>query len=131
MAKITAQPRQEKYVVELTSPSGKSIISDQKVENEGNDLGLDPKELLAASLAACTTVTLQMYTNHKGWKIDHLHVNVELDYNKEEGKTIAETTVEVKGDLDEKQIARILSVAKSCPVHKILTQPIEINTTLK
>ena len=131
MAKITAQPRQEKYVVELTSPSGKSIISDQKVENEGNDLGLDPKELLAASLAACTTVTLQMYTNHKGWKLDHLHVNVELDYNKEEGKTIAETTVEVKGDLDDKQIARILSVAKSCPVHKILTQPIEINTTLK
>lgn len=131
MAKITAQPRIEKYVVQLDSPSGNTIISDQKSESEGNDLGLDPKELLCASLAACTTVTLQMYTNHKGWKLDHIHVNVEMDYSKEDAKTNIHTTLEVKGDLDEKQISRLLSVAKSCPVHKILTQPIEITTELK
>lgn len=131
MAKISAQPRKEKYVVQLDTPSGNSILSDQKEESEGNDIGLDPKELLSAALAACTTVTLQMYMNHKGWKLDELKVNVELEFSKEEAKTSIHTTLEIKGDLEEKQISRFLQVAKSCPVHKILTNPIEIDTALK
>ncbi len=128
MAKVSAQIQPEKYVVKIDTPTGNSILSDQKEEAEGNDLGLDPKELLSASLAACTTVTLRMYVDHKGWDVQDINVEVSLEYLKEENITKIHSVVNVIGNLDEKQRARILSVAKSCPVHKILTNPIEIQT---
>ena len=35
-----------------------------------------------------------------------------------------------KPELTEEQTSRLIQIAKACPVHKILTTHIEINTTL-
>jgi putative redox protein len=38
--------------------------------------------------------------------------------------------IQLFGDLDTDQKARLLNIADKCPIHKILTNPIEITTAL-
>jgi putative redox protein len=47
-----------------------------------------------------------------------------------EGKTIFHRDVVITGNLDEVQRKRMLQIANACPVHKTLTNPIEIQTDL-
>ena len=107
------------------------LIADEPVDKGGKDLGFSPKELLASSLAACTSATVKMYTERKGWALDEVKVAVELEYNQEANKTVINRKVAFIGNLDDTQRARLLAVANACPVHKILTNPIEINTQME
>ncbi|MEV9488582.1 OsmC family protein, partial [Klebsiella pneumoniae] len=50
------------------------LIADEPVEQGGDDEGPSPQELLAASLATCTAVTVEMYAKRKGWDIGPLEV---------------------------------------------------------
>jgi putative redox protein len=98
------------------------------LENGGHDLGFSPKELLAASLAACTSATLRMYADRKGWDLQEVKLEIDLERDEPGNKTIIKRNLELFGNLDEKQRERLLLVANSCPVHKILTNSIEITT---
>ena len=49
---------------------------DEPLDSGGNDAGPSPQELLAASLASCTAVTMEMYAQRKGWDIGHVDVDV-------------------------------------------------------
>ena len=53
------------------------ITADEPRSSGGEDSGPSPQELLAASLASCTAVTIQMYAERKGWEIDDLTVDVD------------------------------------------------------
>jgi putative redox protein len=130
MAKITSVIKKELYKIEIKSPTGNTIIADEPPEIGGKDLGFSPKELLGSSLAACTSATLRMYADRKGWDLQEVNIQIDLEYNKEDNKTIINRKVELVGNLDDTQRERLLSVANACPVHKILSNPIEINTTL-
>ncbi|HCN82676.1 MAG TPA: hypothetical protein DIT07_03520, partial [Sphingobacteriaceae bacterium] len=68
------------------------------------------------------------YAGRKNWGLPQ--VNVTIDLITEEGKTIFSRKIELHGDLDEDQTKRLLSVANACPLHKILSHSIEINTEL-
>jgi len=63
MAKISSIIKKEKYKIEITSPTGNLVIADEPIEMGGKDLGFSPKELMASSLAACTSATLRMYAD--------------------------------------------------------------------
>ncbi len=128
MAKITSRIKKELYQVEITSSSGNVVIADEPIEIGGKDLGFSPKELLASALAACTSATLRMYADHKQWDLEEVKLEVELEFNKNENKTVITRKLELIGNLDETQRVRLLKVAESCPVHKMLTNTIEINT---
>lgn len=128
MVTINASIGTELYAIELTSATGNRIIADEPVEKGGKDKGFSPKELLASALASCTCATLRMYVEHKGWHLEQVHVRVEMA---EEGEhTTFVRTIELVGQLDEGQRTRLLNVANACPVHKILTHTIAIETTL-
>ena len=77
MAKITSTIKNELYKVEITSPSSNVVIADEPVVMGGKDLGFSPKELLASALAACTSATLRMYANHKGWELEEVKLEIE------------------------------------------------------
>jgi len=130
MAKITSSIKNENYKVKIVSPSGNIIIADEPADKGGNDLGFSPMELLASSLAACTSATVKMYANKKEWNLQEVKLEIELTRDEDLNKTTINRTIELLGDLDEKQRARLLLVANSCPVHKILSNPIEIHTVL-
>ncbi len=120
-----------------------SIIADEPVSFGGNDFGPSPYELLNASLGACTAMTLKMYARRKKW--DLKEVQVHLSYCKtdvyaehqaapEKGSSRIdrfEIEVELMGDLDEAQRARLLEIAGKCPVHKTIASPSEFAMRLK
>lgn len=128
MIKIIANNGNENYAVELQSQTANIVIADEPHEKGGRDKGFSPKELLASSLAACTSATVRMYCSHKEWDLTNIFVQVEVI--EKEGKTVFNRKLQFEGNLDELQRIRLLKVANACPVHKILTQANPVDTEL-
>ena len=86
----------------------------------GHDDGPSPQELLAASLASCTAITMQMYARRKGWNVDDLEV--EVDYEPAQRGSPTRFTMEVRlpKELPEEQRERLMQIAAKCPVHRTL-----------
>ncbi len=109
---------------------------DEPVAQGGTDTGPTPSELVAAALASCTTITLHMYADRKGWPLEAVEVGVER--RSERGARRAggratpryACTVRFTGPLDETQVARLLEIAERCPVHRQLAGGTEITTEL-
>ena len=55
------------------------LTADEPADHGGDGLGPSPQELLAASLASCTAITMEMYANRKGWDIGDVVVDVEYE----------------------------------------------------
>lgn len=114
------------------------ITADEPEDVGGNNFGPTPYQLLASSLAACTTMTLRMYANRKGLDINEIKVHVnhskrhvdDIEQNNEPAARIDhfERLVEIEGDIDENQRKRMIEIAKKCPVHKTLEGRIAITT---
>jgi putative redox protein len=130
MDTVSAKIDTRLYRTEITSASENVIIADEPQEIGGKNLGLNPTELLAASLASCTLITLRMYINRKQWDVSE--INVKIDFERDSERNVSSFTrkIEVTGEVDETQRQRLETIANSCPIHKVLTNTIEIKTTL-
>jgi len=106
-----------------------TILTDVSEKEGGNDQGIDPHHLLEASLAACTGITLQMYANRKQWQLEGADVEVKILSEGEE--TVISRKIKLNGALDADQRQRLLEIANRCPLHRILTRPITIQTDLE
>jgi putative redox protein len=106
------------------------VTADEPLPKGGKDSGFSPTELLAAALAACTSATVRMYADKKEWELQEIKLEIDLERDEDQNKTVINRKIEFIGDLDEAQRTRLLRVAESCPVHKILSNPIEIHTLL-
>ena len=108
-----------------------TIVGDEPIDKGGADEGMNPYEILAASLGACTCATLRMYADRKEMPLDGMIVTVTLERNEEINMTNLKRQIEFTGALTEAQTERLMQIADKCPVHKVLTNPIQIETTLK
>jgi len=126
MTKVKSSIKEAHYIVTLTSASGNTITADEPQALGGMDLGFSPEELLVSALAACTSATLRMYADRKGWDLRELKTEISLEKDAEGKKTFINRKIELLGNLDEAQKTRMMVIAEKCPVHKILTNPIEI-----
>ncbi len=99
---------------------GHSVVADEPKDHGGHDDGPSPQELLAASLASCTAITMQMYARRKGWNVDD--VEVEVDYEPAQRGSPTRFTMEVRlpKELPEEQRERLMQIAAKCPVHRTL-----------
>ncbi len=55
------------------------LVADEPEDEGGDDAGPRPTELLAASLASCTAITIEMYADRKGWDLGTVEVTVEYE----------------------------------------------------
>jgi putative redox protein len=118
----------EKYYTEVVAGEN-TLITDEPVDKGGQNKGFNPFEILATSLASCTAATLRMYIDRKEWDVEKINVQVELEVFPLTKRTIFNTDISFEGaNLDNEQIGRLHTIAKACPVHKILTNDIEILT---
>jgi len=116
------------------------MLADEPESIGGNDFGPTPYDLLSASLSSCTAITVQMYVRRKGWDLKNIEVHtsysrqhaVDCEHCDEDSSKIDTFSREIKleGDLDEKQIKRILQIADKCPVHRTLHSETQVVTTL-
>ncbi len=156
--KYIAVPQEERLKVDLTdnriavrtgktgfqteiNANGHSLIADEPVSVGGTNTGPTPYDYLVAALGACTSMTLRMYADHKGWPLDS--VTVRLKHKKVYADDCEECDsknrkldqidrqIELEGELDSEQKQRLLQIADRCPVHKTLHSDIIVNSRLK
>lgn len=106
------------------------LVSDEPNDLGGGNEGVNPHELLAASLATCTAITLRMYINHKNLPIEDIQVEVDIETDKARKTSSFKRQIHIYGHYDESVNKRLLSVANACPIHKILEGSIHITSEL-
>lgn len=110
---------------------GHKIIADEPIENGGQNLGPSPGDFLRSSLASCTAITLKMYADRKEWNVGEIIVDVEYRKNLDDFEPNFHVAVSFENqDLSEDQLKRLDTIAKKCPVHKILSKSHDIDVKL-
>src|ERR687894_1099438 len=97
-----------------------TVVADEPKDEGGEDTGPSPQELLAASLASCTAITIEMYANRKGWNIGEVVVDVDYEPAQRGSPTKFRMIVELPKELPEEQRERLMQIAAKCPVHRTL-----------
>ena len=93
---------------------------DEPIDQGGDDGGPSPQELLAASLASCTAVTMEMYADRKGWDLGPVEVECEFTPAERGCPTKFTLTLRLPSDLSDEQVQRLKVIATKCPVHRTL-----------
>ena len=96
------------------------LTADEPREHGGDDEGPSPQELLAASLASCTAITLEMYAVRKGWDLGPVEVEVEYSPAERGAPTLFKMALRLPSDCTEEQVKRLQGIAAKCPVHRTL-----------
>jgi putative redox protein len=97
-----------------------AVTVDEQEDSGGTDEGPDPQEMLAASLASCTAITVEMYAKRKGWDIGELQVEVDYEPAQRGSPTKFHMTLQMPKELPEEQRERLMQIAAKCPVHRTL-----------
>ena len=97
-----------------------NVTADEPESNGGTDSGPNPQELLAASLASCSAITMEMYAQRKGWQIGEVVVDVDYEPSQRGSPTKFSMTVRLPKELPEDQRERLMTIVAKCPVHRTL-----------
>jgi len=96
------------------------LTADEPTDQGGDDAGPNPQELLAASLASCSAITMEMYAHRKGWDIGDVIVDVDYEPAQRGSPTKFTMAVKLPKELPEDQREKLLQIVAKCPVHRTL-----------
>jgi putative redox protein len=102
------------------------LLTDVSPEFGGEASGPEPHDLLAAALAACTTLTVNLYAKRKGYALDEVQVSIK--HGQEGAAYGLHRSIRYLGALSAEEKQRLTEVANKCPVHKTLSGQILITT---
>ena len=94
--------------------------------NGGLTSGPDPYEMLSASLAACTALTIRRHAQRKNIPLMQVQVSVSRRRQTIGGQYIFERSIVLEGALDDMQRSALLDIATTCPVGKLLGKSADI-----
>lgn len=119
------------YLVSFTDDLGHAWSADEPTEVGGGNAGPTPERLLLSSLGACTAITLQMVAVRRQLPLTGIEVVLQLNPNgkPETGNDIVRR-IALHGELNDEQRAQLLKAANACPMHKVLTGEIRVDTAL-
>jgi putative redox protein len=106
------------------------LTADEPREHGGDDTGPSPQELLAASLASCTAITMEMYAVRKGWEVGEISVDVEYEPAQRGSPTRFSMRIEMPKEVSEEQRDRLMQIAAKCPVHRALEGEVMFEETV-
>ena len=137
--RVVVRTRDVKFTTDILTKDH-TLVADEPFDKGGRNEGPTAYDLLLAALGSCTSITLQMYSAHKGWDLGEVMVRLRHnkihaedceDCEKKTGRIdCIEREIEFTGDLSDEQRTRLLYIADRCPVHKTLKGPIVIRTML-
>lgn len=108
---------------------GHFIYADEPEDIGGTDEGMTPGALLLASLGSCTAITIRMYADRKNIPLDQIKIHLAIVKEEEmSAATRITRNIEFLGELSSEQINKLTEIADKCPIHKILSNPILIDT---
>ncbi len=123
---------------QLVQAGRHELIADEPASVGGDDAGPGPFDYLLAALGACTTMTLRMVAERKGWQLDpvevtlsqrHIHAQDCADCESSDGKVLEiERTIRLPGVLDPAIAQQLMAIADRCPVHRALSGEIKVRT---
>lgn len=96
------------------------LRADEGLDVGGEDDAPNPQELLAASLASCTAITIEMYAKRKGWDIGKIEVEAEYTPAERGAPTRFKLLLRLPRDLTSEQVERLSVIAAKCPIHRTL-----------
>jgi putative redox protein len=117
-----------KHAVEMR---GHKLVADEPKDEGGDDSGPSPQELLAASLASCTAITMEMYAKRKGWDMGDVAVHVDYEPAQRGSPTRFRMRVELPKELPEDQRERLMQIGAKCPVHRVLEGEVMFEETVE
>jgi putative redox protein len=117
-----------KHAVEMRSHT---LVADEPKDEGGDDSGPSPQELLAASLASCTAITMEMYAKRKGWDMGEVAVHVEYEPAQRGSPTRFRMRVDLPKELPEEQRERLMQIGAKCPVHRVLEGEVMFEETVE
>jgi putative redox protein len=116
--KVVAR-RREGYAHDVEIEGGHAVRVDEPIAVGGTNTGPSPSRLVAAGLASCVAVTVEMYAERKGWDLGQVEVDVDVEYEGFAPTSFA-VTLRLPAELSDEQRDRLLVIARKCPVHKLL-----------
>jgi putative redox protein len=131
IAKAEVINKSENYTSQVRVNQHEFLV-DEPVEKGGKDTGPAPGDYLCAALASCKALTLRMYAQRKKWEVGEIKVTVNMVSGKEtvSGNNTFFSSLNFTGALDDEQQKRLLVIANSCPLHRLLTKANEVVTTI-
>lgn len=109
------------------SVDGHPYLIDAGPEDGGDGLGANPTRMVEGALAACSAMTMRLYADRKGWDLKSMRVTVTRAEGQDSHVSrVLEKRIEVDGDLDDVQRARLAEIAGRCPVHRMLSEEVQI-----
>jgi|SRR5690349_12374996 len=117
--KMSGANRTLGFAQDVEIEGGHTIRVDEPADAGGADTGPSPTRLVAAGLAGCIAVTMEMYAERKGWDIGAVEVDVDVEYEDYQPLSFA-VTLRLSAELSDEQRERLRTIAGKCPVHKLL-----------
>ena len=112
--------------VQSVTVRGHKLLADEPLSfPEGTDKGLSPNDFLLSSLGSCTSITLRMYARLKKIPLEKIIITLNRSENGE-----IDRKIELTGDLTGEQKNRLFEISNKCPIHKVLTNSVKINSEL-
>jgi uncharacterized OsmC-like protein/predicted DsbA family dithiol-disulfide isomerase len=105
------------------------LVADLPSEDDGNDAGPSPYDLLGAALGTCTAMTIQWAADKQHLPLRHVDVRVTQSRTKE-GHHLFRRSLQIEGELGEAERTRLAHAAEACPVARTLKGEIDIETRL-
>jgi putative redox protein len=90
------------------------LHADEPIARGGSDSGPAPYDLLLAALGSCTSITLRMYAERKGWELGTIEVTLRFFKTKDEERI--ERDVRLGAGLSDEQRSRLAEICEKTPV---------------